>query len=99
MNRAVSMATTAARRTREVVDLVESVLAIEILTSAQAIELRTLAPSRKTKRIVDLVRTVVPFRADDTVWKDALARVKALVQDGSIARTAGFVPPKTRKAR
>lgn len=95
----VSMATTAARRTREVVDLVQSVLAIELLTTAQAIDLRTLAPSPASRRLVDLVRTVVPFRAEDSVWKDSLSRVKALVRDGSVARCAGFVAGKKRKAR
>ncbi len=86
----VSMAPIAARRAGEVADLVESVLAIELMTAAQAIDLRDLKPGRRAARVVEAVRTAVPFRAKDAPWKDALPRVKTLVRDGTIARAAGL---------
>ncbi len=86
----VSMAPIAARRAGEVADLVESVLAIELMAASQAVGLRTLKPSRKSARVIAAVRQAVPFRAQDAPWKDALPRVKALVGDGTIARAAGL---------
>ena len=86
----VSMAPIAARRAGEVADLVESVLAIELMAASQAVELRKLAPGRRSARIIAAVRKAVPFRAQDAPWKDALVRVKALVRDGTIARAAGL---------
>ncbi|MDJ0522043.1 MAG: histidine ammonia-lyase [Planctomycetota bacterium] len=86
----VSMAPIAARRAGQVADLVESVLAIELMAAAQAIDLRTLRPSRKSARVVAAIREILPFRKQDAPWKDALRRVKAVVGDGTIARAAGL---------
>jgi len=86
----VSMAPIAARRAAEVADLVESVLAIELMAAAQAVELRVHAPARRSAAIVAAVRRAVPFRAKDAPWKDALVRMKALVRDGTIAAAAGI---------
>ena len=85
----VSMGPIAARRARQVGDLVTSILAIELLTAAQAVDLRELRPSRASARVIEAVRTVVPFRAKDRPWKDSLPRVKALIADGTILRAAG----------
>jgi histidine ammonia-lyase len=86
----VSMAPIAARRAGQVADLVESVLAIELMAAAQAVDLRDLSPGAKTRRVITAVRTAVPFRRKDAPWKDALPRVKALVRGGTIARAAGL---------
>jgi len=86
----VSMAPIAARRAGQVADLVESVLSIELMAAAQAVELRELAPGKRSRRVIEAVRTAVPFRAKDALWKDALPRVKALVRDGTIAHAAGL---------
>ena len=85
----VSMAPIGARRAREVGDLVTSILAIELLTAAQAVELRTHRPSRASARVIDAIRQVVPFRASDKPWKDSLPRVRSLIADGTILRAAG----------
>lgn len=85
----VSMATTAARRTREVVDLVQSVLAIELMCACQAIELRALEPSPVTREVLRMVRAELPFRTEDRLWGDALPRVKALVETGKILEPLG----------
>jgi len=86
----VSMAPIAARRAREVAGLVESILAIELMTAAQAIELRTLEPSPASARVVAALREAVPFREEDSLWKDSLPRVKAIVRDGTILSAAGI---------
>ncbi|MDJ0975457.1 MAG: histidine ammonia-lyase [Planctomycetota bacterium] len=85
----VSMGPIAARRAREVAGLVTTVLAIELMAAAQAVDLRSQRPGRRAQAVVDLVRTVVPRRVDDEPWDDALARVKALVSSGQIAKAAG----------
>ena len=86
----VSMAPIAARRALEVCDLVTSVLAIELMTASQAIALRDRAPGRATARALACVRSAVPVRARDRLWNDALPRVRALVEDGSLLRAAGI---------
>ncbi len=85
----VSMGPIAARRANEVAGLVEAVLAIELMATSQAIELRDHNPGRRSAAVVAKVRTAVPFRAEDAPWRDGLEQVKALVRDGAIARAAG----------
>ncbi len=84
----VSMATTAARRAREVAGLVQSVLAIELMTACQALEMRTLEASPRARTVLAAVREEIPFREDDRPWGDTLARAKALVESGRIAEIA-----------
>jgi histidine ammonia-lyase len=90
----VSMAPIAARRALEVAGLVQSVLAIELMTTAQAIDLRKREPGKRAAEVVAAVRTAVPFRGTDRPWQDALERTKALVTSGAIARAAGFRAPR-----
>lgn len=84
----VSMGPIAARRAIEVAELVTSVLAIELISASQAIDLRPQRPGPRTQAVVDLVRTVVPLRVDDSPWNDALGQVKALVRSGAVADAA-----------
>ncbi len=99
----VSMATIAARRARETADLVATVLTIEIMAACQAIDLRRLAPAPASRRVMEVVREAVPFRARDGLWGDALEKVKARVLDGRVARAAGLGgsgdPSRGRKGR
>ena len=81
----VSMGTTAAKNAMIVADNVHTVLAIELMAAAQAIELRDRRPSKTTARVVSLVRTALPHRRVDAPWGDALARVRDLVATGAIA--------------
>ena len=81
----VSMGTTAAKNAMTVADNVHTVLAIELMAAAQAIELRDRRPSKTTARVVSLVRTALPHRRADAPWGDALARVRELVASGAIA--------------
>ena len=87
----VSMAPIGARRAVEVADLVSGVLAIEIMAACQAIDLRERRPGRRTRRVLELVRSAVPFRPKDAPWQDALPRMKKMVREGEIGRAAGVL--------
>jgi histidine ammonia-lyase len=84
----VSMGTIAARNAMTVADNVVTVLAIECLTAAQAIELRGRRASPRSRAAVAAIRRAAPFRARDAEWGDALPRARALVRDGAIVRAA-----------
>ncbi|MBL9086563.1 MAG: histidine ammonia-lyase [Planctomycetia bacterium] len=86
----VSMGTIAARNAMRVADHVASVLAIELMAAAQAVQLRARRPGRRAAAVVALLRRAVPFRAVDAPWGDALARVRALVTSGKVAEAAGL---------
>ncbi len=94
----VSMAPIAARRCLDVAELVRGILAIEIMAAAQAIELRAQSPSKRVQAVVDAVRTLIPFRAKDRLWKDSLAKVKAAIADGTFLAAAGLKPLSAPKA-
>ncbi len=76
----VSMGANAARHTLEILDNVRHVLAIELLTAAQAIDLRPDGPSRLgrgTGRAYAEIRKRVPFQAHD---REATTDIEALVE-------------------
>ncbi len=85
----VSMAPIAARRALEVAELVTGILAIELMTAAQAVELRAEPPSPRVQRVLAVVREALPFRTRDEAWGTALPALRARVADGRIARAAG----------
>ena len=84
----VSMGTIAARNAMTVVDNVHTVLAIEVLAAAQAVQLRRRAPGPVAARVLALVRTAAPFRRVDAEWGAALERVRTLVKTGALAAVA-----------
>jgi len=84
----VSMGTTAAKNAMTVADNVTTVLAIELMTAAQAIELRDHRPSPHAAAAVALVREALPHRRRDAEWGDALERVRTQVASGRVARIA-----------
>lgn len=80
---------TAARNTRLVIDNVAHVLAIEVYCAARALDIRTrdmpqAKMGRGVKQAYQLVRAHVPYRAGDAWWGPEIARVRALIQDGSL---------------
>ncbi len=91
----VSMGTIAARNAMRVADNVATVLAIECMAAAQAVELRRSRPGAGSARAVRAVRREVPFLVEDRLWGDALARVRALVLSGALARAA--LPARGRR--
>lgn len=85
----VSMGWSAARKLRKVVDNLTRILAIELVTSARAIELRTgLTPSPATARVVKELRTQVPGVGPDRFLSPELEAATTLVHSGVILSAA-----------
>jgi histidine ammonia-lyase len=86
----VSMGWAAARKLRRAIDGLSRVLAIEITTSARALDLRApLAPALATAAVRDLVRaTGVPGPGPDRFLSPDIEAVTALVQSGAVADAA-----------
>jgi histidine ammonia-lyase len=82
----VSMGMTAALKARAAVGLLESVLALELLTAAQALEfLLPLRPGRGVEEAWRRVRAAVPPLANDRVLAPDIAAVEWLVRSGGFA--------------
>lgn len=59
-----SMATVAARRARETMELCKSLLAMELMVAAQAVEIRKAAPlGASTTKLLNFIRSLVPHAA------------------------------------
>jgi len=83
----VSMGSISARKAREIVDNVENILAIELLASAQGIDLRApLKPGRGTEAAWMVIRTVVPKLNQDRILAEDIEKVKKLIEEGEIIR-------------
>lgn len=87
----VSMGATAARQTAQILDHVETIVAIELLSAAQGVDFRRhLAQHRGarlgagTKVAYELIREQVPFLEDDTVLAPYMEAVRRLVAKGTI---------------
>jgi histidine ammonia-lyase len=81
----VSMGMTAALKARQVVDHVNTVLAIELLVAAQALDFRRpLRPGRGVARAHERIRAAVPFMEEDReVYRD-IATVVSLLDAGEL---------------
>lgn len=75
----VSMGTIAARQTREIVTNVQRILAIELITAAEALEVRAAAPGAGTSHALSAVRWVVPPVRADRVLTGDIERVRSLI--------------------
>ncbi len=81
----VSMGSVSARKLAQVVDNVRSSLAIEVLTACAGIDQRRpLTPSRGVGAAHELVRRSVPELLEDRPLYLDIAKVDALVRDGSL---------------
>lgn len=87
----VSMSTIAARKCRQIVDHVEQVLAIELITACQAVDLlkdkRLPAP---LKRVYQLIRRHVPMVEADIAFYRYVKSVKQLVSNRAIIDSLGI---------
>jgi histidine ammonia-lyase len=82
----VSMAMGAALKARAAVGLLESVLALELVTAAQALEfLAPLRPGRGVEEAYRRVRSKVPALAEDRVLAGDFAAAASLVRQGEFA--------------
>ncbi|MBM3689510.1 MAG: histidine ammonia-lyase [Actinobacteria bacterium] len=88
----VSMGWSAARKLRQAVDGLAQVLAIEILTAARALDLRSpLSPADATAAVVALLRRNVEGPGPDRYLAPEIAAATALVRDGSVVRAVETV--------
>ncbi|HMP88305.1 MAG TPA: aromatic amino acid lyase, partial [Lacibacter sp.] len=80
----VSMGSISARKLNQVLDNLEYILAIELLSACQAIEFRRpLKSSALLEYAHDYVREFVGFASEDRVFADDINRVAGLIQDFS----------------
>jgi histidine ammonia-lyase len=83
----VSMGVTAALKARESVHLLETVLALELLGAAQALEfLKPLRPGIGIARAHDKIREIVPPLIQDRVLAPDIEALTLLVRSGVLAR-------------
>jgi histidine ammonia-lyase len=88
----VSMGWNAARKLRRAVDGLAQVVAVEILTAARALDLRTpLRPGPATGAVVAALRDRVPGPGPDRHLAPEIAAATALVRDGTLIAAAEAV--------
>lgn len=81
----VSMGATAALKFAHVQEQVRTVLAIELLASAQGIDLRgPHQPGRKLRAAHALIRSQVPFLDRDRALYEDFAKMQGMINDGSL---------------
>lgn len=81
----VSMGSVAALKLLQVLENVEHVLAVELMTAAQALDYRApLRPGRGVERAHAAARARIPHRERDDDLAGDLARARELVLDGSL---------------
>ena len=84
----VSMGLTSARKLRRSVDLLEAVLAIELLCAVQAVEYRRpLKSSAPVEAVVAALRARVPALEEDRVLSDDIASARRVVAEGTLRFT------------
>jgi histidine ammonia-lyase len=85
----VSMGWSAARKLRKVVENLARILAIELVTSARAIEFREgLTPSPATARVIQELRKTVPGVGPDRFLSPELEAATTLVNSGAVFSAA-----------
>ncbi|MEN9934552.1 MAG: hypothetical protein RLZZ387_1131 [Chloroflexota bacterium] len=91
----VSMGCTAALKARAILDNVEQILAIELLSAAQGVDFRLqrlgagTPLGRGTAAAYALVRSRVPFLAEDALMYPHLEAARRMVADGTLADAVG----------
>jgi histidine ammonia-lyase len=95
----VSMGVTAALQTRQIVNNVEYILALELFAAAQGVDFRKRdlktdpALGKGTQPVYDLIRREIPFIEEDTVMYPYIEAVKTMITSGSaLAASEQFVP-------
>jgi histidine ammonia-lyase len=86
----VSMGTIGARQCRDILDNTETVIAVELLCAAQAMDLLTdqkpLEPGEGTRRAWEVIRRHVPFLEKDRVLSNDIAGMVRLLRSGEIIK-------------
>ena len=85
----VSMGWSAGRKLRRAIDGLRTVLAIEILTAARALDMRSpLEPAPATRAVVDLLRKEVPGPGPDRYLAPEIAATVDLLASGQVVAAA-----------
>lgn len=84
----VSMGMTAARRARMVLENLRTILAIELLCAAQAVDLRKLPTGAGLRPVLQALRKVVPPLERDRVVATDIALVREKLVDGTLLHAA-----------
>ena len=85
----VSMGWGAALKLRTVLDNLTSILAVELVSAARALDLRApLKPAPATAAVRDLVRMQIPGVGPDRVVAPELAAAEALIRSGAVIAAA-----------
>jgi histidine ammonia-lyase len=88
----VSMGCTAARKTRQIVNNVENILAFELMAAAQAIDFRKLEPGKPrklgkgTQPAYDLIRKQVPFVEEDQILYPFVDAIRNMIATGKLVK-------------
>jgi histidine ammonia-lyase len=83
----VSMGANAARHTLEIISNVRKIVAIELITAAQAVDLRLDGPERLgpgTRRVYRLIRSQVEFLEHDRATSPDIEAVEHMLENGGI---------------
>ncbi len=90
----VSMATFAARRLHDMLDNVDNIVAIELLSAAQGIEFHhPKQSSEPLEKVIATLRGVSPPYTDDRGLSADIGRVAALIESGTFCEHAASVLP------
>ncbi|MBN2345474.1 MAG: histidine ammonia-lyase, partial [Candidatus Aminicenantes bacterium] len=84
----VSMGTIAARKTHEVIENLRSILAIELMAGAQALDFYDLKTSPPLESVKALIRRQVPFLNEDARMDKHIRHIADLVEDGRLIAAA-----------
>ena len=84
----VSMGTIAARKLQGIVRNWENVLAMELLSACQALDLlKPLQPAAGVQAAFDLIRQHVPFAKEDRIFSRDLDSLRTLIREDKITET------------
>lgn len=89
----VSMGTTAARKSRQIVENTLSVLAFELMAAVQGVDLRHDTPSPVSKKICELVRGRVNTLKEDRELRPDVDSMNELVRSGDVIRLVAEMLP------
>jgi len=79
----------AARKARKILGNVRSVIAIEFLSAAQALDFQPLAPSKRVGAVRKVIRDNVPHLAKDRFLARDIETAERVMTDGSLLKAAG----------
>ncbi len=89
----VSMGMTAARKARLIVENTTSVLALEFLAAAQALDLRAQQPAAVGQVLHEMIRKEVPFLEEDRELRLDVDAMNAMVRRDDILETVTAILP------